>query len=87
MKALGTELDEEDEPIDIGKNMWYHTFEWNDPELARQGLMLNAPAIDYETEETFPVQFDEWGNEYWDTEIARRFNLMVQGIGARPVAA
>ena len=81
MKALGTELDENEDPIDIGKNMWYHTFEWNTPELVQQGLMLNAPAIDYETEDVFPVQVDEFGNEYYETEISRRFNLMVQGIG------
>ena len=49
MKALGTLLDENEEPEDIGKNMWYHTFEWNNPELVRQGLMLNAPALNPET--------------------------------------
>jgi hypothetical protein len=89
MKAMGTETvtgcdpqtDPDCEPIDIGKDMWYHTFEWNKPEVAAQGLMLNAPAVDYETGENFPVFIDEWGNEYWETEIARRFNLIVQGIG------
>jgi hypothetical protein len=82
MKALGSELDEEEEPIDIGKNMWYYTFDMFNPELVAQGLMLNSPAVDYETGDVFPVQVDEWGNEYYETEIARRFNLMVQGIGA-----
>ena len=53
-----------------------------DPEIVQQGLMLNAPAIDYETGEVFPVQVDEWDNEYYETEISRRVNLMVQGIGA-----
>jgi hypothetical protein len=48
----------------------------------QQGLMLNAPAIDYETGDMFPVHVDEWGNEYYETEIARRFNLMVQGTSA-----
>ena len=82
MKALGSELDPvTEDPVDIGKNMWYHTFEWNAPELVQQGLMLNAPAIDHETEDVFPVQVDEWGNEYYETEISRRFNLMVQGNG------
>jgi len=82
MKALGSELDEEEEPIDIGKNMWYYTFDMFNPELVAQGLMLNSPAIDYETGAMFPVQTDEWGNEFYETEIARRFNLMVQGVGA-----
>jgi hypothetical protein len=83
MKALGSEVDPiTGEPIDIGKNMWYYTFDMFDPELVAQGLMLNSPAIDYETGEVFPVQVDEWGNEYYETEIARRFNLMVQGVGA-----
>jgi len=82
MKALGTELDEDGEPIDIGKNMWYYTFDMFNPELVTQGLMLTAPAIDYETGEMFDVQEDEWENEYYETEISRRFNLMVQGIGA-----
>jgi hypothetical protein len=84
MKALGSELDENGDPIDIGKNMWYHTFEFNNPELVQQGLMLNSPALD--PLDGLPLNdvplVDEWGNEYYETEIARRFNLMVQGIGA-----
>jgi hypothetical protein len=51
-----------------------------DPEIAQQGLILNSPAVDPETEDFFPVYVDEWDNEYYETEIARRFNLMVQGI-------
>jgi hypothetical protein len=89
MKAMGTEAegcdpvtDPDCEPIDIGKDMWYHTFEWNNPELVQQGLMLNAPAIDHETGLPFDIYYDEWGYAYHQTEIARRFNLMVQGIGA-----
>jgi hypothetical protein len=81
MKALGTELDPEGNVIDIGKNMWYHTFEFNNPELVAQGLMLNSPAKSPETGEFFEVNVDEWENEYYDTEISRRFNLMVQSVG------
>jgi len=77
MKALGTLLDENEEPEDIGKNMWYHTFEWNNPELVAQGLMLNAPAISPETGDYIDLLVDEWGYELYDTEIARRFNLFV----------
>jgi len=80
MKAMGTELDDEEEPIDIGKNVWYHTFDMFNPEIVQQGLMLNSPAIDPETDDFFPVFVDEWENEYYETEIVRRFNLMVQGI-------
>ena len=64
-------------PEDIGKNMWYHTFEWNNPELMGQGLMLNAPAMSPETGDYLDLLVDEWGNELYDTEIARRFNLFV----------
>jgi hypothetical protein len=82
-------------PIDIGKDMWYHTFEFNSPELVQQGLMLNAPAkcTPYDADmgdsqcsagvgEFYDVHIDEFGDEYYQTEIARRFNLMVQGIPA-----
>lgn len=77
MKALGTLLDVDLEPEDIGKNMWYHTFEFDKPEIVAQGLMLNAPALSPETGEPFELLIDEWGNELYDTEIARRFNLFV----------
>ena len=86
MKALGSELDENDDPIDIGKDMWYHTFDMFNPELVQQGLMLNAPAIDYETDDFFDVYVDEWGNDYYETEIARRFNLMVNSAGSAMVS-
>ncbi len=86
MKALGSELGDDLDPIDIGKNMWYHTFDMFNPELVQQGLMLNSPAIDHETGAFFPIYVDEWGNEIYETEIARRFNLMVQGIGAAMVS-
>ena len=77
MKALGTLLDENLEPEDIGKNMWYHTFEFDNPELVAQGLMLNAPALSPETGDYIDLLVDEWGYDLYDTEIARRFNLMV----------
>ncbi|MBT8059678.1 MAG: hypothetical protein KJO33_08790, partial [Gammaproteobacteria bacterium] len=31
--------------VDMGKNVWYHTFDMFNPELVSQGLMLNQPAI------------------------------------------
>jgi hypothetical protein len=82
MKALGTLLDEDLEPEDIGKNMWYHTFEFDKPEIMAQGLMLNAPALSPETGEYIDLLVDEWDNELYDTEIARRFNLFVNSAPA-----
>ena len=43
-KGLG-ECDDEGTKTDMGKNIWYHTFNMFEPELVSQGLMLNAPAI------------------------------------------
>ena len=37
---------------DMGKNVWYHTFNMFEPELVSQGLMLNQPAV-------YP---DEWSD-------------------------
>ena len=44
-KGLGDEDDEEIDKVDMGKNIWYHTFEMFNPELVSQGLMLNQPAV------------------------------------------
>jgi len=33
---------------DMGKNVWYHTFDMFTPELVSQGLMLNQPAVYYD---------------------------------------
>jgi hypothetical protein len=84
MKAMGTvgdncdpTTDPECTVFDIGKNMWYYTFEFDQPALVTQGLMLNSPALSPETGEPFEIYVDEWGNDIYDTEIARRFNLFV----------
>ncbi|MGD8791033.1 MAG: choice-of-anchor O protein [Anaerolineae bacterium] len=85
MKALGTVGDGGCDPttdpectiFDIGKNMWYYTFEFDDPALGTQGLMLNSYALSPEDGLPFETYTDEWGYEIYDTEIARRFNLMV----------
>jgi hypothetical protein len=68
--------------FDIGKNAWYYTFEFDEPALGTQGLMLNAPALSPETGEPFEIYVDEWGNDIYDTEIARHFNLMVNSPSA-----
>jgi hypothetical protein len=69
MKALGTVGDGGCDPtadpectvFDIGKNMWYYTFEFDKPALVTQGLMLNSPAISPETDAFFETYTDEWG--------------------------
>jgi hypothetical protein len=93
-KALG-ELDLDDDdiidgtdiPAEIGKNARYVSFEFNRPEVVRQNLQLNQPAIDWETGE-FTDLFALVGAEkmlvdapIYDTEIARRTSLMVQPWG------
>ncbi len=47
-KGLGDEDEESDDLIDkadMGKNVWYHTFDMFHPELVSQGLMVNQPAV------------------------------------------
>ncbi len=44
----GEEAEVSDDPalkVDMGKNIWYHTFDMFQPELVSQGLMLNQPAV------------------------------------------
>jgi hypothetical protein len=80
-KALGAELDPDTgEPVDIGKNIWYHSFDMFEPDLVSQGTMLNAPARDPESGEFFGTIEDEWENDLYITDIARRFSLMAQPI-------
>jgi hypothetical protein len=93
-KALG-ELDLDDDdiidgtdiPAEIGKNARYVSFEFNKPEVVRQNLQLNQPAVDWATGE-FTDLFALVGEErmlvdapIYDTEIARRTALMVQPWG------
>jgi hypothetical protein len=80
-KGLGETEDDEEEPVDIGKNVWYHTFDMFAPDIVAQGLQLNQPAIDPETGTFFDMLTDEWGNPFYDTEIARRFNIISQSPG------
>lgn len=81
-KALGATVDEETlDPIDIGKNIWYHSFDMLTPDLVAQGGMLNQPAMDPETGEFFDPLIDEdWGYEFYETEIGRRFSLVSQPL-------
>jgi hypothetical protein len=81
-KALGegTIGDELVEPDDIGKNMWYYSFDLLHPEVVQQGGMLNQPAVDPETGAFFELLEDDFGNPFYETEIARRFSHFSQPI-------
>ena len=87
-KALGegsvddVDGDDEIEPEDIGKNMWYYTFDLLHPQFVLQGGMLNQPAVDPESEDGafFELLSDDFGNPFYETEIARRFSHFSQPI-------
>ncbi len=91
-KALGDIIDEDGDPIDIGKDVWYHSFDMFHPDIVAQGGMLNQPAIckdeaeDYCTGgvgEFYDVQVDLLNEgEYYLTEIARRFALTTNSVTA-----
>ncbi|MBE2224787.1 MAG: hypothetical protein IAF02_24820, partial [Anaerolineae bacterium] len=97
-KALGDVLITPDgtpaeDPIDIGKDVWYYSFDMFDHIMVDQGGMLNQPAkcspwtvgADYDCEdyEFFPVQIDPLNEgEYYLTEIARRFALTTNSVSA-----
>jgi hypothetical protein len=68
------------EPEDIGKNMWYYSFDLLNPQFMQQGGMLNQPAKDPVTGEFFEMLVDDFENEFYETEIARRFSHMSQPI-------
>lgn len=80
-KALGEGSTDEDlEPEDIGKNMWYYSFDLANPGFILQGGMLNQPAKDPTTGDFFELLVDDFDNEFYETEIARRFSHMSQAI-------
>lgn len=97
-KALGDVLidpygNPAEDPIDIGKDVWYYSFDMFDHVLVDQGGMLNQPAVcspwtvgaDYDCEdyEFFPVQIDPLnGGDYYLTEISRRFALTTNSVNA-----
>lgn len=95
-KALGDMLvdpygNPTEDPLDIGKEMWYYTFDMFDHPIVEQGLLLSQPAVcspwtvgaDYECTpyEFFPVQTDPLnGGEFYLTEISRRFALTTNSV-------
>lgn len=65
-KGLGEEVDYDPgeliEKVDMGKNIWYHTFDMRNPETVSQGMILNQPAV---YPEGYPlVDISERLNEY-----------------------
>jgi len=73
-KGLGDEGEDEDTPddlidkVDMGKNVWYHTFDMFTPELVSQGLMLNQPAVypeDFANPEGFLTQEGSLGYNFY----------------------
>jgi hypothetical protein len=97
-KALGDQLvdpygNPAENPLDVGKDIWYYSFDMFAPPLVDQGGMLNQPATcspwtvgaDYECDEYefFPVQTDPLNEgEFYLTEIARRFALTTNSVDA-----
>ncbi|MBE2198330.1 MAG: hypothetical protein IAE79_06940 [Anaerolinea sp.] len=97
-KALGDILidpygNPAENPIDIGKDIWYYSFDMFAHPVVDQGGMLNQPAVcspwtvgaDYECDEYefFPVQIDPLNEgEFYLTEIARRFALTTNSVSA-----
>ncbi len=90
-KALGEGVDTEGDgkpedvipPEDIGKNMWYYSFDMLNPEFVLQGGMLNQPAVNHETGVFFELLDDDYDSleyQFYETEIARRFSHMSQPI-------
>ena len=76
-KGLGEEGEDETtsedliEKVDMGKNVWYHTFDMFAPELVSQGLMLNQPAIypeDFSNPEGFLTQDTSFGYNFYQID-------------------
>ena len=73
-KGLGDEGEDETtaedliEKVDMGKNVWYHTFDMFQPEMVSQGLMLNQPAVypeDFSNPEGFLTQDMSLGYNFY----------------------
>jgi hypothetical protein len=100
-KGLGDEDEESDDLIgksDMGKNVWYHTFDMFKPELVSQGLMLNQPAVYWDAfdnpEDYLTPYTNEWGYNFyqldpdpvWETQTNNALDttLLQSEISRRP---
>jgi hypothetical protein len=95
-KALGdTAVDEDADPVDIGKDIWYYSFDpfktGPDEIMMQQGGLLNQPAVCKDdtdafctggVDEFYDIQVDDRGYEYYLTEISRRFALTTNSVKA-----
>ncbi len=94
-KALGDTAEDEDaDPIDIGKDIWYYSFDpfktGADEFMVSQGGMLNQPAVCKDIDDEFctevgafyEIQVDDREFDYYLTEIARRFALTTNSVSA-----
>lgn len=70
------------EPLDIGKDVMYHSFDIFNPELAAPGTMLNMPSTDPlsdpENPALLPMILNDKGEYQYQTSIGRRPSLIVQ---------
>lgn len=76
-KGLGDEGEDEDVPedliekVDMGKNVWYHTFDMNAPEMVSQGLVMNQPAVyqeDFSNPEGFLTAYGDLGYNFYQID-------------------
>jgi hypothetical protein len=88
-KALGEGSAEEETEvaaIDVGKNLWYLSFDMFKPDIVSHGNILNQPAIDPLTGEFFEkintddvgLTYEGYAFDFYETEISRRFSLISQ---------
>ncbi len=100
-KGLGEDgeaVEVSDDPadkVDMGKNVWYHTFDMFTPELVSQGLMLNQPAVypdDFADTTGLLTQDDSLGYNFYqvdpdpiyETQAAIDTTLYQSEISRRP---
>ncbi len=69
-------------PLDIGKDVMYHSFDMFEPELVAPGTMLNLPETDPlsdpENPTLLPLIVNDAGEYQYQTTIGRRPSLVVQ---------
>ena len=66
---------------DMGKNVWYHTFDMFQPELVSQGLMLNQPAVypDDWSDPTGLLESDPlFGNNFYSFKVDPIYETQAQ---------
>ena len=86
-KGMGDEDEEATDLIDkadMGKNVWYHTFDMFKPELVSQGLMVNQPAIypeDFENPEGFLTEYqDLWDYNFYQLDPDPVWETLTNGL-------